>query len=139
MEEKYGNDYDKQIFSKWSDYFLGKSEFKQIRVSPENGWGDFLPRDGIRLMSMLQTDPLAEETLILEERVAKEVVKGRNVSFYLDDQVVGKMAVITDLSQDLNADPLFIAQPIYMQALISRVTALVVEKYTPPAKDTVPA
>jgi len=141
MEERYGPDYDKNVFEQWkkSIGILTSNGFKTIRVSPENGWGNFSPRDGIRLMAMLQTDPLGEETAILEEQIAKQVVKGRNVSFLADEAVIGKMSVITDTSQDLNADPLFIDQPILMQALISRVVALVVEKYTPPVKDTVPA
>lgn len=141
MEERYGPDFDKGIFDQWMKSIgsLTSKNFKTIRVSPENGWGPFSPRDGIRLMAMLQTDPLGEDTAILEEQVAKQVIKGKNVSFLADDTVIGRMSVITDTSQDLNADPLFIEQPILMQALISRVVALVVEKYTPPAKDTVPA
>lgn len=141
MEEQYGPDFDKGIFDQWMKSIgtLTSNGFKTIRVSPENGWGNFSPRDGIRLMAMLQTDPLGEETAVLEEHIAKQVVKGKNVSFLADEQLIGRMSVITDTSQDLNADPLFIEKPILMQALISRVVALVVEKYTPPVKDTVPA
>lgn len=141
MEERYGPDFDKAIFDQWMKSIgsISGKDFQTIRVSPENGWGNFSPRDGIRLMAMLQTDPLGEETAILEEQIAKQVVKGRNVKFLADETVIGNMAVITDTSQDLNADPLFIEKPILMQALISRVVALVVEKYTPPQKDTVPA
>lgn len=139
MQEKYGKDFDRQIFEKYSAFFLGSDQFKEIRVSPQDGWGRFSPRDGIRLMGMLQTDPLGEQTVLMEEKITKQVVKGKNVTFFLDDQEVGKMSVITNEDQEINADAFLMDNPIYLQALLSRVTALVVEKYTPPAKDTVPA
>lgn len=138
MDEIYTAEYDKEVFAKWKAYFLGSEQFKDIDVRPDNGFGNFVPRDGIRLMAMLQSDPLGEETIILEERLAKQMLKGRNCGFFMDGVLQGRMSVISDVSQDLDADQFFIENPIFLQALLNRVVAVVVEKYTPPQKDTVP-
>ncbi|ADX42554.1 hypothetical protein [Tetrasphaera phage TJE1] len=141
MDDTFDDGYESKVFAQWmrSAQKATKGQFKSIRVSVQDGFGPFAPRDGIRLMGMLQNDPLGEETALIEEHIAKQVIRGKNVTFMADNDTIGRMSVITDTSQDINADPLFIEKPILMQALIAKVVAYVVEKYTPPQKDTVPA
>lgn len=138
MTETYGPNYAADLLNGYLTYVKNDDEYVKVRVSPEGGWGPFMPRDAIRMVSMMSSDPFSEEFAILRETVVKQVVKGRNVAFLLDGQTVGNMSKITDVSQDLNADPFFLEHPLYLYSLELYVMAYVVEKFTPPLKNTVP-
>lgn len=138
MTETYSDQYVTDRLKAYVDSFVNGDAYSRVFVRPEGGWGEFYPRDGLRLMAMFRADPRGEDTAVLLEKVTKQLVKGRNVAFLMDDKPAGSMAIITAVEQDLNSDRLFIDQPILLQALTDAALAAVVEKFTPPKKDTVP-
>jgi len=106
---------------------------------PGADFNRFSLRDAVRLVGMIQSQPNSEETVELEDRIARQVFTRVPVTFWEDDVQVGAMATITDASQSLETDPFLMEHPSFYQLLLGVATGYILKNFTAPLKNTLPA
>jgi len=141
MTDTYDHAFGDEAVLEFYQSVVKSSDFQTASLRIE---GDFNPpplRESFQLVSRIKTpgESLTDETFALRDKIAKACILKKNVSFWLDDTQVGNIAVLTDMSQDLNADAFLSQNPVFYQLLLEDTTAFVLKKYTSPRKDTVPA
>lgn len=141
MTDTYDHVFGDEAVLDFYQSIIKASEFQNASLRIE---GDFnMPplRESFQLVSRIKTpgEALTDETFELRDRLAKACILKKNVSFWLDDQQVGAITVLTDISQILEADAFLSQNPVFYQLLLEDTTAFVLKKYTSPRKDTVPA
>lgn len=140
MTDTYDHTFGDEAVLDFYQSVVKSSDFKNVSLKIE---GDFnMPplRESFQLVSRIKTprEALTDETFDLRDKLAKACILKKNVSFFLDDEPAGNLAVFTDMSQDLGADAFLSKNPVFYQLLLEDTTAFVLKKYTSPRKDTVP-
>ncbi len=141
MTDTYDHSFGDEAVLEFYQSVVKSSDFQTASLRID---GDFNPpplRESFQLVSRIKTpgESLTDETFALRDKIAKACVLKKNVSFWLDEAQVGAISVMTDMSQDLNADAFLRENPVFYQLLLEDTTAFVLKKYTSPRKDTVPA
>lgn len=140
MTETFDHNFGDEAVLEFYQAVVKSGDFKTARMKIEDGFGNAPLRESLQLISRIKTagEALSDETFLLRDKIAKACILKRNVSFWLDEELVGNLAVLTDINQDLNADAFLAQNPVFYQLLLEDTTAYVLGKYTPPRKDTVP-
>lgn len=139
MEDKYDHSFSDESVLEFYQSLIRAQDFQSMRLGVEGGFGKVPLRESFQLLSRIKTpgESLSDETFLLRERLAKFAILKKNVTFYMDDKEVGKISVLTDVGQELDADSFLGQNPIFYQLLLEDTTAFILKNYTPPRKETV--
>lgn len=141
MTDTYDHVFGDEAVLDFYQSVVKSSDFKNVSLRIEGDFNNPPLRESFQLVSRIKTpgESLTDETFELRDRLAKACILKKNVGFWLDDQQVGALTVLTDINQTLEADAFLSQNPVFYQLLLEDTTAFVLKKYTSPRKDTVPA
>ena len=133
--ESYDAEFSGRVIMDFYKSTVAPSTRQKARIVPAGQFSPFPVRDGVRLVAMIQSSPLDEETFALRDRLAKSCLLRVPVEYQIEGQTVARLITLTDVNQNLETDPAIIENPMFYSFLLDITTAHVLSSFTLPPKE----